>query len=685
MTTPNNAGARWLLLAVIGLFVLGRFFGDLIGANAWSFGQWDDMGWLFPTLWLLAFVGLALLLYYRQEQVGRWFRSPVSVTVPLLVLITLFWVFRFDTILAGGGNLRVGDIARLEQTGGVVIYRWYEFGCTALAHGLYVSLKSFGLDYNTAGATAWRVLTYLSTVLAMLASVQLARIISRDSVRRVFTFIVVFFGGQTLLYFGYVGVEPIIVPVTLWFAYFVCRVDKSESKPAVVLLWLLLLAGMVLQFSTVFLLPAALYVTANAIGKTSRARIGALATGIVSYVVIVVVLYIQSSNSLGLQAYLLMLHGKAPFLDYGILSLRHIADLLQIFFLAVPTLIVVKWLSAQRIRKLVSDRTLMAGWLMALGGTTAVVILDPTNSIVIDLPRLLAYLAPFGFVAALVFNDVDQPGESQRLRLLPLVAVASIMFPLSYLPAYIDIKRADPYVDRYLARHTDYYKEACYSFRDAYFYTRDFDNSNRWEQAAERKSPERINLTGSAYLIGGGKFSEGIKTLYQLIARDRFWAEPRGLLARAHMAGGRYVQALPQIDTALMLDPYSRDPYVSRYECYRDMGKYDEALDACQQALELFPADTFMTTDLMILNYRARKFQTADSVADELINTNPRHAYARFIKGALADQTGDTARALKNYQMFLELAKDAPDGPRIRHRMRQLQHSEGQQPEQQAP
>jgi tetratricopeptide (TPR) repeat protein len=672
MTSHPSSGAQKLLLVVIGLFVLGRFFGSLMGADAWSFHQWEVVSWIFPALWLLAFAGLAAFVHFRQDTVGNWFKAPVSVAVPLVVLITLFWIFRFDTFLFGGGNLRVGQIAKFEQAGGIVIYSWYEFGCTALAHGLYLAFKALGLEANVAGANAWRFLTYLSTIFAMAASVQLARIISRDNVRRVFTFIIIFFGGQTLLYFGYVGMEPIVVPVTLWFAYYVCRRYTDVSSRSLLWLWLILAAGVILHVSLVFLLPAAVYVSVGQAGTPERRRHLALIAGIISYIAVVVVLYIQASGSFALQARILMLHGKTPFLDYGVLSVRHIADLLQIFFLAVPTLLVVKWLSAQRIRKLVPDQTLMAAWLMALGGATAVIVLDPNNSIVVDLPRLLAYLSPFGVVTALVLNDVERPEVNSRLRLLPLAAAAAIMFPLSYLPAYVNIYRADPYVSDYLSHHEGYYKKMCYNFRDAFFYIRDLDKSNAWEQASERKSPERINLTGSAYLIGGGQVSEGIKTLHQLIARDLYWAEPRSLLARAEMAGGQYRQALVQIDTALMLEPYERQHQINRYECYRDLGNYDEALAACRRGLELYPADTFMTTDLMILNYRAGNYRTADSVAEALIAARPRHAYAHFIKGALADRAGNRQAAVKAYQLFLEMATTDPDIPRVLERIREL-------------
>lgn len=672
MTSATSASAQKLLLVVLGLFVLGRYFGDLLGPNAWSFEHWDVVSWVFPTLWLLAFFALAAVAYFRQETVGSWFQSPVSVTVPLVVLITLFWIFRFDTFLFGGGNLRIGQIAKFEQAGGVVVYRWYEFGCTALAHGVYLALKQLGVATNAAGANAWRLLTYLSTVLAMLASVQLARTISTDAIRRVFLFVVIFFGGQTLLYFGYVGMEPMVAPITLWFAWWVCRANRTHAPRALLWLWSILGLGVVLHISMIFLLPAAVYVSVGSFGASVRRPRTALVAGLISYLIAVAVLYFQAEGSFALQAKLLLLHGKPPSLDYGIFSLRHISDLLQILFLAVPTLIVVKWLVVRQIRTLTEDHTLIAAWLMALGGATAMIVLDPTESIVIDLPRLLAYLAPFGFVAALVLNGAERPETGARLKLLPLAAAAAIMLPLSYLPAYVNIYRADPMVNTYLANHDEYYKELCYTFRDAFFYLRDFDKSNSWEQAAESKSPERINLTGSAFLIGGGQVSDGIKTLHQIIARDLYWAEPRSLLAKAMMASGQYRQALPQIDTALMLEPFERQHQINRYECYRDLGNYDEALSACQRGLELYPADTFMTTDLMILNFRAGNYRTADSVADALIAARPRHAYAHFIKGALADRAGNRRDAVRFYQLFMDLAKNDPDVPRVRARIHEL-------------
>lgn len=676
-TTKPSVGARRLLLGILGLFVIARLAGGYFELGIWSFRHWQHTGWLFDLLWLATFAGLTWFAWAKQEKIGRWFQAPISVVVPLLVLITLFWWFRFDTFLYGGGNVQVGQIARLEQVGGVVIYRWYEFGSVLLAHWLYLALQALGVESIEAGANAWRLLTYLATVLSMTAALQIARLISPDRVRRVFTFLIIFFGGQTLLYFGYIGLEPLIVPVTLWFGYTVCRINRSPGKISpVIWLWLIQALGVFLHISLLFLLPAAIYATVAGVSDTSRARKLGLIGGLVTFVILVAFLYMQASDSLALAARVLFPEGKAPLYDYGLFSLRHLADFLQILFLAVPTLFLLKWLLIQRRSNMVGDRSMMAGWFMALGGLATVLILDPNNSVVLDLPRLLAYLAPYGFLTALVLNDTDSREPSQRLQLLPIVAVAAVMLPISYLPAYVDVGRADHYIDKYLRNHVAYYKSACYAFRDAYFYVEDYDKATTWEQAAEQKSPERINLTGSAFLIAGDDDSEGIRTLHQLISRDRYWAEPRSLLARALMSRGQYAAALAQIDTSLMLEPYGRQHRINQYECYRDMQRYDRALEVIQEALALFPADTFITTDLMLVNFRARNYRTADSIATELISSNPAHAYAHFVRGAMADQANDTAKAIRYYGKFVELAGENPDVPSIQQRIQELQGNE---------
>jgi len=669
MAAVSLTGARRLLIVVLGLFVVARFVGPYLGADFWAFQHWAHTSTLFEVAWLILFVALTWLAWSGQDRIGNWFRTPVSVIVPLVVLVTLFWLFRFDTFLYGGGNIQVGRIAKLEQVGGVVIYRWYEFGATALAHWLYLGLRAIGL-----GANAWRLLTYVSTLLSLLASVQIARLISPDRVRRVFTFLIVFFGGQALLYFGYIGIAPIAVPVALWFAYLVCRIERNASRlTPVVWLWSLQLLGILLHVSLVYLLPATIYVTVASVIDTPRARrLGVIAGGI-TFFVLLAVLYLQAGQSMALGQRILFLEGKPPFYDYGLMSLRRLGDLLQLLFMTVPTVVVALWLYFRYARTPASPRVVTAAGFMSLGGLAAMALFDPTNGIVLDLPRLLAYLTPFGFLIAVIFNGLDAPtGAGKRLQLLPLTAAAAVMLPVSYLPAYIDVEMADPYVDSYLAEHDGYYKHACFAFRDAYFYVEDYDKATTWEQAAESKSPDRINLTGSAYLMAGNDHSEAIRTLSQMISRDRYWAEPRSLLARSYMAQGRYAAALPQIDTALMLEPYARQHYINAYECYRDMQRFDLALEKIHEALALYPGDTFMVTDLMLVNFRAQNYQTADSIATALLADNPTHAYGYFVKGALADQAGNVVIARRNYQRFLELAGDNPDVPAVQHRLRQL-------------
>ncbi len=678
MTTRTTRTFIYALVGTLVLFIAGRIFGSHLFNNNWSFNQWQSLPSWFPPVWILSFAVVFVVLWRFQEPLGELFGNRLAAAIGLAVILFLTIWFRFDSFVYGSGNLRVGQIAQTEH----IIYRWFEFGSTVIAVFFYKIWLLFGTANDTAGVLGWRTLTYFSTAFSLLGSAFLVGEMTQDRARRLLLFLVVFFGGQTVLYFGFIGLQPVIIPVTIWFAFFAWRGVSRKSALSLLWLWLITALGVFLHFSLAYLVPAAVYFTFVILIKRKTAVRAGFAAAMLVFVVGLAAVYIIAAGSLEYQRFLLFLHGKMPHSDYGLFSLRHIGDMLQLLFLAVPLLIAFKayaWTS----RIWTEDSRVMWGiWLMAFAGTVVVFMFDPTNSIVLDFPRMIAYLTPFALVFAFLADRMI--AETARPKLwMALLAAASIMLPLAYLPVYTNITLSEKYVTDYLEKHDVYYRTACITYRDAYFFRRtlhadsterqaEIDKANQWEWKLPIKSPSFLNLRGCRDLALQGETGEATRVLFNMIASEPYWTEPRLLLAGTEMKIGRYDLAKPQIDTALMLAPYSPDPYIALFNYYRGTRNAPDALQVATEAYELFPQNNEIRSDLMLATLNANEVQKADSMARALIVADSTLPYPYLVRGMIQDARRNTEKAIPYFKKFIQLAPDAPEAEVARQRVQTL-------------
>ncbi len=670
----SSRGALYLLLIVIVIFIAGRLFGTDLFDNNWSFAHWQSLSGWYIVLWFAISAIAVLLLTSLTEKIALLFNSPLKVLIASAVLFALFIVFQFDSFLYGGGNTRIAQIAQVER----VIYRWFEYGSIWAVSWLDGLFDLFNIQYNAAGVYAWKVFAFACTALTILGSLQLVRELTANKTRRFYLFVILLFGPQTVLYFGFIGVEPAVVAISTWFALLAMRLSNRFTTTRLLALWGIVFLGVFVHFTLLYILPAAVYVTAKASFKRRQSHLIALVIALASYVGLLFSAYYVADHNLEFSKYLLFLSGKNPHSDYGLFSLRHISDMLQILFLAFPQAVIAAYLVATQSRKVMDkNSSLLLPLLMALSGITVVLILDPINSIVLGYPRFTAYLLPFSFLLVYVLNESWPEGKKEPTPLLLLACLAAtcLVFPLSYLPGYIRIARADPYVTSYLEKHDSFYLSGCLSFRDAYFYRKELDQANAWEQKLPLKSPDYLNIRGCGELALAGEDAEALRTLHKMIAQNPYWSEPRALVASIQMKLGRYKLAKPQIDTCLMLDPYKKDHLVNLYRYYRDVQSYPQALDGIKRTLQVYPQDDDIKTDLMIVYYRSGAFQTADSLADALLTADTTLPYPYLIKGLIAERQKNPQTAISLYEKFIALAPDEPDTPAIKEQLNKLKQN----------
>ncbi len=666
MAEKNQYRDGILVLAGIALlFLIGRLFGSAIFYNNWSFVPWSTLPIWWPITWSVVALALTYIVIKRPDSFESLVGTPRRIMASILILFGLLVIFHVDSFVWAGGNLRVAQIAQSLR----IIPPWFEYGTITIVGGLFSLGKLIGLESNTAGVMAWRFLSYACTILSLIAAVKLSGLLSEDGIQRLWLAVLLFFGPQFLVAFGYIGVEPVLVAVTLWFATTAITSIRSRDFGKLALMWGVVLLGIALHISAACLVPAAVFVTLRHLRmRSSLATTVALLllAGGVAYV------YGRASNDFALAHHFLFIAGKSPFPRYGLFSTQHLGDVLQILFVTAPLMFLGLYLRVSRRRLSTGSDTGIAAGLMALAGVTLVFIADPINSVVLDLPRLAAYLTPVAVFTAVVLSYGKKDSSPSRMRLLRLAAIVSVLVPMSYLPSLLCIAETEKWAEAHFDKYPWFYRDGSFAFRDASFHTGDFDRANSWEQGMTSRSSEVINMRGVQDLIMSDRYSEAINILHQIKAYDPYWLEPRDVLARLYMALGRHQQAVPEIDTVMMIAPHRREGWRDRYQYYRDTKNYAAAVRIADQALEVFPGDVDFRVDQMLSRHLVGAYREADSLATRLNAEDVSNPFPYLVKGMYADGRGDAATALGHYRRFLELAPDEPEAQQIRSRVAEL-------------
>ncbi|MDH3938409.1 MAG: hypothetical protein OEV68_13870, partial [candidate division Zixibacteria bacterium] len=588
--------ALYLLMAVSLLFLAARFLGGALFENNWSFTHFWHLPLWYPILWLALSAGLLYLFIGRIESIGKLCTSSRQVVIAATILFVLLVIFRHDSFVLGGGNLKVAMLAQAE----VFNPRWFEYGTSMLVSWLHTLLTLFEMPRTMPAVLSWTVVSFMSTLAALVACIQLSRALAPDSQRRGLLFTVMFFGPQGVVYFGFIGVEPVVPAICSWLALLVVRTNREGGVKNLALLWLIAAVGVFMYSWLVFLIPSALFVTVRRLGRqTKKLSLGTLIVGLVGYVIVLAFVYRQGVIDFEFSRFLLFPGGKSPFGNYGLFSLRHISDVVQLFFLAAPTVVVTKLLWMRRLSAVRNDANLVAFSLMALGGGTVLFVMDPFNSIVFDMPRMAAFLTPVALLAGLLLARVPTDSAAGR-RLLGAMAALSLIVPLCYLPVMLEIDRVESHAVEQFDKQEVHYLHAGFAFRDAYFYRRHFDErktiiripgfehivpdnllqgydssavsvdssggqrhrlgldttnlekANQWDWLMPTKSEDFLNLRGAGDLITAGKPEVALRYLYAMKAKRPYWTDARARLINVLMRLGRYAQTRPELDSVLM-------------------------------------------------------------------------------------------------------------------------------------
>ena len=195
-----------------------------------------------------------------------------------------------------------------------------------------------------------------------------------------------------------------------------------------------------------------------------------------------------------------------------------------------------------------------------------------------------------------------------------LAAAGSLIEKVAYAPAFpskllaiIYYRRARAYnntrselFDRELA--VENFQQALKLFEStnydergwAYFYSGNYREALVVHEQALAHNPQDVDAyfgRGWAYL-NSGEYQRAVEDFEHVLELAPDYDNPGGLyngLRWAYYRAGKYPQALAANDSYSKVDPEAYGPHIFRVECYLALKDYQQAMDACNHALELAP------------------------------------------------------------------------------------------------
>lgn len=658
--TKDNRSFYLLYFISLGIFFLGRLVGPYLFENNWAFTHWNYTPWWYFIIFAVSTLATGFFIYQKSEWLDK-INSATKLWLTGLVIFALFFIFQTDSFLYSNGNYNMADLARITA----VVYNWYDFGLTLVSKSLYALFRSFGLETNPAAYYSWKVISFGGTILSMIIAYLISRRMVAERRSRVLLFLGIFLGVHSLVYFGIVGFQTIILTFIYLFVY--CLVRLVQSKNQSDFLWLTLTTvGAILFHPYLYILIPAYLICLLIFILKVNSKIS-FTVGALAFIALLYFVYTTAMSNFALARHILFTNGPNISKTYNLFSLQHIGDIIILLFAFFPHLLLFKYIAFRQLGQIFKKPLLSVLLMLSIASNTLLVILEPINSMPLELPTFLIFLAPSSIL--LVFLALEHKLSVGRLKAIALLA---LILPLAFWPIYNRIDYAADYFDEYMEKNPHYYIEGCTAIQDSYHFNKEIEKANEWYLLLPKVSNEFMDLTVARESISANKEFLAISHLSKLKTKYPFMTEPRFLLANIYQRQRNYPLERAEIDTCLMLAPTDLKQLKMDYRYYRDVGKYLIGIEKAELVRKLYPDDVEIKEDLAIFNYRAGNYPIAEDLCDSLIFENPERPYPQLVKGLILEVKKDPLQAVQKYKKFLELAPKAGEAPQIKARLDSL-------------
>ena len=180
------------------------------------------------------------------------------------------------------------------------------------------------------------------------------------------------------------------------------------------------------------------------------------------------------------------------------------------------------------------------------------------------------------------------------------------------------------------------------------------------------------DLAKGIELCQTGQHEQAATELQGVIDREPANAEAHYHLGMALVELSRLDEAQREFDAAREHSVGPDRLKVAEARLHMERKEMDEALTRLNEAQELNAenADVYYYRGLIQAN--RQNFAEAATNLDKTITLNPRNAQAHYYAGMAYNRTGRPDKMVDHFKIFLELAPNSPDAPKVRSLLRSV-------------
>lgn len=653
-TVPN-----FVLLAILALFGVASFWPleSLWGINHLAF---------LSTTWVYVYIVVVLLVLWvmfgplpedRLDRAVEWidhilWGGRIGPRLVLTAAFTLvFYLFRVETHFLGDSWGWLGILGRGEG----YYHKWTEFGAIHLVRSIQQLLG--GYTRHTALVTFQLISILSGTAFVYIAVAIIGELCQRSNVR-VLALISLIFGGGLLLFLGYVEFYHLLWATASLFIWVSLRHQRGAK--ALLLQGVTLGLALLSHLQAAFLVAGPIFVHLVFNRGTKSLRIVILLIAAAGGLAGVGWLI---STRLDVQTiFLPLVQGRPGSVDYAVLSLKHLSDLLSQSLLMYPCMAFLTATLLVDRRRLRLDQTDILLGLMSAGSLLFLLVVDPVLGMARDWDLMsLPLLPPVLFL----LRRLDRTAILIRTRTILVCLLVSLLMTSSFVAvsAYEPpaVKRFSTLVRHYGAKNRGGWANYV-SYLESHGPADEFKTALR---EMDQLYPEYRLLRKAYTLLDRRDYIGALDISSELVEINPFQADFLQVLANVHGKLGHLDSAEYYYEQAVELKPHHMI-LNEMGQMYLKRGKHHDALIAFQRARGRAPQESSIGEGLGLAYIYLKEFDAASALADSLFADRPNSPGGHLLKLTISLYLDDHEAARLHYLEFVKHGQGRSDYNRIR-------------------
>ncbi|MEW5922946.1 MAG: hypothetical protein AB1746_03075 [Candidatus Zixiibacteriota bacterium] len=646
----------WLYYIILSLFFLLRLLPFLIpGARLWGINHLLFLPSGYTIAYLTAFA-VALVMPFIIKQVAAvkaadWFsisfyesKAKHYYSLGLIIIASLFFIlFAAPTHFLGDGYTLLSNLSSDKGT----FYKWSEKGITALLTGFQGILG--GRNEQTA-LTAFRVVSIFSGLVSIWFFIRIAGIMTKDRFRQLLIFLSAFLSASLLLFFGYVENYPLLWPALAGFIYFGISYIKNGNGFIGAVIFLI--CGILVHLQFALMLPAMLFLLfSRGFGRKSynRFKIYIWILIVTSGVAAIALFVHKLGNDLYFEnIFLPLFKGKPIAPEYALISIPHLADILNQLILLSPAIILLLVAAFGNLKKILKEEVSIFLVLISAAGFLFLFAIDPK----LGMPRdwdlfSLAALAPTLLLVSLL--DKEHLASLSRLTFSLIVYLASAVIP--YLVVNLDAGKSIAYFKYMSDLDRGKSMPGLITLRGYYSDRGNIAAGDSVNNVIQARFPDESKIQEAFAAIRRRDLNRA-RSIAASIRPDKFSANYHNFMSTLYMSSGEYRKALEESDKLIQLQKYNYKYYMARTYTFLALRQSDQAIESIREAYKYNNSSPEVLELLSNIFLNSARPDSALFYAERMIQTDSANVSGYYWLAKINFQLGRIAQARNNAALY---------------------------------